>query len=436
MKSLNHIAMKIVRFYSFLTILILMLVFTANAQDCLYLQGVCVNEKGRAIENVGVYVNDTLLVSITDENGHFALPRPSAGQKIRFAHMGYEPAYYTIKEKDLNGDPVSVSLKIKSHELLEVEVTANAPHIAFDNPVRSVLDYVIADDGIYLVAYRRRNTELLHLSFEMDTLHELKISSAYKNLYRDFYGFVHVVSNENVCQVGFTETTDGRKKDMFLYAPISLENFYKTYGPIVAASDSVVITGRYAFYGTEQYYYCVIPTADTMYLLEHIVDEKIRDDIIDLYRFGVDRFHYYALNFYPTMFYIYNPIYCLDNNFYLFAYADDETIVYDAVGKELERYPLVFHEHTRWDGTKVQDGRWKKSMIVDRARREFYSFFVDDGLCTLMRIDLSTGTATPVLDLNGYPFAEMLRVHNRVLYFLYPTGNNHRQALYQVNIED
>lgn len=425
--------MKSLRLYFLLIFLLLTL--SMMAQDQLYLQGVCVNEKGRAIENVSVYVNDSLLVSITDENGHFALSRPVVGQKIRFAHIVYEPMTYTIKEKDLIGQELKIEMETKSHELLEVEVTANAPHIAFDNPVRSVLDYVIADDGIYLLAYRSRNTSVLHLSFEMDTLHELILSSAYKNLYKDFYGFVHVVSDENACQLGFRMTTDGRKKDMFLCAPLSLNLFYKNFAPIVAASDSVVITGRYAFYGTEQYYYCVTPTADTMYLLEHIVDEKMRDDIIDLYRFGVDKFHYYALNFYPTMFYIYNPIYCLDNKFYLFAYADDETIVYDAVGKELERYPLVYHEQTRWDGTKVQDGRWKKSMIVDRAQREFYSFFVDDGLYTLMRIDLLTGTATPVLDLSGYPFAEMLRVHNRVLYFLYPTGNNHRQALFQVKLE-
>lgn len=425
--------MKSLRLYFLLVFLLLTL--SMMAQDQLYLQGVCVNEKGRAIENVSVYVNDSLLVSITDENGHFALSRPVVGQKIRFAHIVYESMTYTIKEKDLIGQELKIEMETKKHELLEVEVIGNAPYIAFDNPVRSVLDYVIADDGIYLIAYRRRNTSVLHLSFEMDTLHELVISSAYKNLYKDFYGFIHVVSDENACQLSFTETTDGKKKDMFLLAPISLERFYHDYAPIVAASDKVVITGRYAFYGTEQYYYCVTPTADTIYLLEHIVDEKIRDDIIDLFRFGVDKFHYYALNFYPTMFYIYNPIYCLDNKFYLFAYADDETIVYDAVGKELERYPLVYHEQTRWDGTMVQDGRWKKSMIVDRAQREFYSFFVDDGLYTLMRIDLLTGTATPVLDLSGYPFAEMLRVHNRVLYFLYPTGNNHRQALFQVKLE-
>ena len=134
------------------------------------------------------------------------------------------------------------------------------------------------------------------------------------------------------------------------------------------------------------------------------------------------------------MFYIYNPIYGLDNRFYLFAYAADETVVYDAVGRELERYPLVYHEQKRWNGTFVQDPRWKKSMIVDRAQREFYSIFVDDGRCTLMHIDLPTGTAKPVLDLSGYPFAEMIRVHDGVLYFLYPIGNNHRQGLYQIKI--
>ena len=417
-------------------IALLCLLGSLQAQTPTVIQGVVKNEIGQTIENVSVYVKDSLLVSITDENGCFAYDRAQKGDKLRFAHMGYEPAYYTIKEKDINGQPVNISMKTKSHELLEVEVTANAPHLAFDNPVRSVLDYVIADDGIYLIAYRRRNVSVIHLSFDLDTLHELIISPTYKNLYKDFYGFVHVISNENACQLGFTFTTDGQKKDMYLCAPLPLDLFYKNYAPIVAASDSVVITGRYAFYGTEQYYYCVTPTADTMYLLEHIVDEKIRDDIIDLYRFGVDQFHYYALNFYPTMFYIYNPIYGIDNKFYLFAYADDETIVYDAVGKELERYPLVFHEQKKWNGHPVVDNRWKKSMIVDRAQREFYSTFVDDGLCTLMHIDLKTGTAKPVLDLRGYPFAEMLRVHNGVLYFLYPTGNNHRQSLYQVKIED
>ena len=404
------------------------------AQERPYLQGVCVNEKGRAIENVSVYLNDSLLVSITDENGQFALSQPMLGQKIRFAHIGYEPVRYTVKENDLIGKELKIEMNTKKHELLEVDITANAPHIAFDNPVRSVLDYVIGDDGIYLIAYRRRNTELLHLSFELDTLHALTISSSYKNLYKDFYGFIHVVSAENACQLGFTETADGRKKDLFLYAPISIEKFYHDYAPIVAASDKVVVTGRYGFYGLEQYYYCVTPTADTVYPLYHIVDEDALDDVLRACRGQVDSFYFYAINFFPHLLYIYNPIYSIDNKFYLFDYTDRETIVFDSVGMAVESYPLVYHERKHWTGGMVPDKRWKKTMMVDRARKEFYTFFLNDGLCTLMRIDLQTGTATPVLDLSGYPFAEQLRVHDRVLYFLYPTGNNHRQALYQVKL--
>ena len=425
MKHKNYI-------YILLMAVCLMVSQSTTAQERDIVQGICTNEKGKAIENMSVYVHDSQLIAITDENGCFSYTHAKAGDQLRFAHMAYEPAFYTIKEEDLNGKPISISIKTKKHELHEVEVIANAPQIAFDNPVRSVVDYVICDDGIYMLAYRRRNSTLLHLSFEMDTLHELKISSEYKNVFKDFYGFVHVVSNDKACQVGFTGISEGEKKEMFLFPPISLSRFYELYGPIITASDSVVITGRYAFFGLEQYYYCVTPTADTVYMLHHIVDEIARDDIMTALD---DRFYCMAVNFFPHILYIFNPIFGIDNKFYLFAYTDCETIVFDAVGNELERYPLTFHMRKKWNGHLELDKRWKKKMMADEARKEFYSYFVDDGLCTIMHIDLETGTAKPIMDLSGYPFAEMLRVHNGVLYFLYPTGNNHRKALYQVKID-
>ena len=421
----------------FLLLFGLGLIFQVTAQEHRIVQGICTNEKGKAVENVSVYVRDSQLVSVTDEHGCFTYTHAKAGDQLRFAHMVYEPAFYTIKEEDLSGKPINISIKTKKHEIHEVEVTANAPHIAFDNPVMSVLDYVICDDGIYMLAYRRRNSALLHLSFDMDTLHELKISSEYKNIFRDFYGFVHVISHDKACQVGFSGISDGQKKEMFLHPPMSLSRFYELYGPIITASDSVVITGRYAFFGLEQYYYCVTPTADTVYMLHHIVDEEQRDDLLQMMRGkgGLDKFTTYMLSLYPKLYYIFNPIFGIDNKFYLFAYTDCEVLVFDAVGNELERHPLTFHMNKKWNGKKETDQRWKKKMMADEAQKEFYSYFVDDGLYTLMHINMETGSAKPIMDLNGYPFAEMMRVHNGVLYFLYPTGNNHRKALYQVRID-
>jgi hypothetical protein len=400
-----------------------------TAQERQIIQGYCKDENGKAIENVSVYAHDSLLVSVTDELGRFTYSYAKAGEKLRFAHMVFEPTYYTIKDKDINGKNLTVKMKTKSHELLEVEVTANAPHIAFDNPVMTVIDYTLREDGIYLIAYRRRNSVLLHLSFDMDTLHEMKISSRYKYITKDAFGDIYAINDYQASQVGFMELDNGKKILMNFYHSMSRKTFYDKFSTIVAASDSVFITGRYFYFNKEMGYYCNILGSDNEpYLLHYIVDEEGRDDISLMIRTKT------GIDFWATT-RIYNPLYAIDNKFYLFAYTDHETLIFDAVGNELERYPLTFHEYRKWNGKMELDRRWKQKMMYDAARKEFYTFFVNDGIYTLKRIDLKTGTATSVMDLSGYPFAQNMRIHDGVLYFIYPTGINHRKALYQVRIE-
>ena len=407
----------------------LLLAANIYAQERAIIQGYCKDENGKAIENVSVYVHDSLLVSVTDEQGRFTYGYAHTGLKLRFAHMVFEPTIYTIKDKDINGKNLTVKMKTKSHELLEVEVTANAPHIAFDNPVMTVLDYTLREDGIYMIVYRRRHSALLHLSFDGDTLHEMPISSRYKYLSKDAFGDIYAINDYQASLVGFMELDNGKKMLMNFYHSMSRKTFFDKFSTIIAASDSVFITGRYFYYNKEMGYYCNILGSDNEpYLLHYIVDEEGRDDIwlMSHTKGGID--------FWATE-RIYNPIFEIDNKFYIFAYTDHETIVFDAVGNELERYPLTFHEYRKWNGKMVPDRRWKQKMMVDAARKEFYTFFVTDGIYTLKRIDLKTGTATSVMDLSGYPFAQNMRIHDGVLYFIYPTGINHRKALYQMRIE-
>lgn len=405
-------------------------IYQIVAQERQVIQGYCKDENGKAIENVSVYAHDSLLVSVTDEQGRFTYGYAKVGEKLRFAHMVFEPTYYTIKDKDINGKNLMVKMKTKSHELLEVEVTANAPHIVFDNPVMTVLDYTLREDGIYMIVYRRRNSALLHLSFDGDTLHEMPISSRYKYLSKDAFGEIHAISDYKVEQLGFQESINGKKIFMNFYNSMSRKTFYDQFSTILAASDSIFVTGRYFYYNKELGYYRNRLGSDKEpELLHYIVDEEGRDDIWLLTHTGGIGANFWVAD--P----IYNPIYAIDNKFYLFAYTDHETIVFDAVGNELERYPLTFHEYRKWNGKMELDRRWKQKMLYDAARKEFYTFFVNDGIYTLKRIDLKTGTATSVMDLSGYPFAQNMRIHDGVLYFIYPTGINHRKALYQVRIE-
>ena len=414
----------------FLLLFVLFSAFRATSQERTIVQGYCKDENGKAIENVSVYVHDSLLVSITDEQGRFTYSHAKAGMKLRFAHMVFEPTYYTIKEKDINGKNLTIKMKTKSHELLEAVVTANAPHIAFDNPVMSVIDYTIREDGIYLLVYRRRNSSLLHLSFDMDTLHELPISSRYKHLNKDAFGDIYALNDYQASLVGFMELENGKKMMMNFYHSMSRNDFYDKFATIVAASDSVFITGRYFLYNKEMSYYCnKLGSDEAPRELHRIVDEDALDDIwLMLHTGGIGK-NYWITNR------IYNPIYAVDNKFYVFAYTDHESLVFDAMGNELERNPLIFHEYRKWNGQMEPDQHWKQKMLMDAARKEFYTFFVNDGVYTLKRINLKTGTATSVMDLSGYPFAEDMRIHNGVLYFIYPTGVNRRKALYRVQLE-
>jgi len=419
------------KFTLFLLFFGMVFIHQAIAQERQIIQGYCKDESGKAIENVSVYVHDSLLVSVTDEQGRFTYSLAKSGLKLRFAHMVFEPTYYTINEKDINGKNLTIRMKTRSHELLEVEVTANAPRIVFDNPVMTVLDYTIREDGIYLIVYRRRNSALLHLSFDMDTLHEMPISSRYKYLNKDAFGDIYALNDYQASQLGFIEYGNGKKGQMNFYNSMSRKIFQDKFSTILAAIDSVFITGRYFYYNKEMgYYRHRLGSDEEPELLHYIVDEEGRDDIwlLTHTRGGI------GANFWVAD-PIYNPIYAIDNKFYLFAYTDHETIVFDAVGNELERYPLTFHEYRKWNGKMEPDRRWKQKMLYDAARKEFYTFFVNDGIYTLKRIDLKTGTVTSVIDLSGYPFAQNLRIHDGVLYFIYPTGINKRKALYQVRID-
>ena len=402
----------------------------AKAQNSSFLQGICKDENGKTIENVSVYVHDSLLISVTDDKGRFTYSYAKPNEKLRFAHMAFEPIYYTIKEKDINGKNLTVRMKTRSHELLEVEVTANAPHVAYDNPVMTVLDYTIREDGIYMIVYRRRHCSLLHLSFDMDTLHEMPISSRYKYLNKDAFGNIYAINDYQASQISFIDYGNGKTGMMHFCNSMSRKTYYDKYSTIVAASDSIFITGQYFYYNKEMGYYRNWLGSDKeQELLHYIIDEESRDDILLLLHTGGIGANFWVAD--P----IYNPIYAIDNKFYLFAYTDHETIVFDAKGNELERYPLTFHEYRKWNGKMEPDRRWKQKMMYDLARKEFYTFFIDDGIYTLKLIDLRSGTATSVMNLSGYPFAQNLRIHGGVLYFIYPIGINNRKALYQVRIK-
>ena len=76
-KTSNHSTMKMNNAFTLFAFLLL----AANiyAQERAIIQGYCKDENGKAIENVSVYVHDSLLVSVTDEQGRFTYCHAKTG---------------------------------------------------------------------------------------------------------------------------------------------------------------------------------------------------------------------------------------------------------------------------------------------------------------------------------------------------------------------
>ena len=321
-----------------------------------------------------------------------------------------------------------------SRDLPEATVVAiNIPHIAYDNKVVSVKDFEINDKGIYLLAQRRRNNAILHLNFACDTLKELKISPAYYNIFKDVFGEMHIISNDDVWQIGH-KTFMGKMLDMELLYHYPLMEFYSAFSNIACATDSVIVGGRYFYYDQEIFYYYFNMDGDKQpHEFHHCVNEEGRDYIYFAikYKWGLPR---RSGNLFckPT----YDPIFSYDNNLYLFSFDEDKTFIYNNVCEFVCEYPLTFHKYRHWSGEMQVIKKWGKKVIMDAATGKFYTIFIDDGITTLKKIDIATGTAETTAVFGGFPFIDdKLRIYNGKAYFLYKNDNTRNSRLYEVTIE-
>ena len=414
-----------------LTITIIFCGMTLLAQEKNYsvVRGVCLDDRNKALENVGIYSVDSILLAVTDEQGLFTLFSSKEGDSIFASHLAYENVSYVVGKHDFD-NVIVIKMNEFSTMLPEVEIVGNVPHVAYENKVISIEDYEINEKGIYLIAKRRRHASLIHLNFTCDTLKEIKISNKFYNLFKDVYGEMHLVSSKEVWQIGHL-TLKNKFMEMRLLYHSSLENFLKSFSNVACATDSIIVTGHYFFYNTELYYkFYKNDGSKKQHLLRHIVDKEGRELAINMKKFG-------SFENAGDMFQrpIYNPIFKTDTALVLFSFDEDKTVIYNHLGEFVEDKPLGFHKYKHWSGKMKVIQKWNRKVILDEATSTFYTTFVEDGITTIKRIYIDEGTAETVSVLGGFPFIENLRIHNGKAYFLYANDYTNNKRLYEVAIE-
>ena len=401
---------------------------TASAQNTV-INGICLDDRNKPIRDVGIYSIDSTILAVTNRDGLFTLKYSFPGDTIYASHVAFDNVVYVIDSLNFS-KRIVIKMQPSQLSLPEVELIGNVPHVAYDNKVVSVKDFEINEKGIYLLAQRRRNNAILHLNFACDTLKELKISPAYYNIFKDVFGEMHIISNDDVWQIGH-KTFKNRFFEMELMYRTPLNNFLKAFKNVACATDSVIVSGHYFFFDQEIYYYYFKINGDqTPVLLHHVVNQEGRDLYFNVMRYG-NLYRAGNLFFKPT----YDPVFAYDNRLYLFAFDENKLFVFNNLGEIVNEYPLTFHKYKHWSGKMKVISKWNKKVILDEACGVFYTTFEEDAITTIKKIDIENGTAETVAVFGGFPFVENLRIYNGKAYFLYKNDNTRNSRLYEVRIE-
>ena len=127
-----------------LTITLLFCGMTLFAQSEMPIKGVCLDDRNKVLENVGIYSIDSTLLAVSDNQGRFTLFSSKEGDSIFASHLAYENVSCVINKQDYTNTLV-IKMNIFSTILPEVEIVGNIPRVAYDNKVISIEDYEIND---------------------------------------------------------------------------------------------------------------------------------------------------------------------------------------------------------------------------------------------------------------------------------------------------
>ena len=417
-----------------ITLLFLFCGMMSFAQNAANIEVRLLNDNGEPLQNVSVRSEEGYLLGISDWRGELNIKSVKLGDVLTFKHVAYHEMEYVINKDDVKNKTLTVKMFMKFHELPEVTIVENVPHVAYNNKVVSIADYEINNQGIYLLAHRMRHYSLLHLSFDYDTLAEIRLPRKFDHFYKDVYDQIHVLSQDSAYWVG-TMKRGGEYAGMVLTMGINIDQFYYIHAHVSAATDQVIITHLYTNRGQELFYYDIGENEgkiDTT-ILEHIRWEEGCMLMENVRKFGPMGWKGEAQSLFEKP--IYDPVFNMNNEIFVFNFEDNIINHYDNRAEKLNTFPLTFHKQNSWNNkVRLVEG-WNKKVLMDENNSSFYAVFLNQGITTLKKIDVETGTVSNSAMFGGFPFIENLRIYDGKAYFLYANDYTNNKRLYEVALE-
>ena len=83
-----------------LTITLILCGMMSFAQSEMPIKGVCLDDRNKALENVGIYSIDSTLLAVSDNQGRFTLFSSKEGDSIFASHLAYENVSCVINKQN------------------------------------------------------------------------------------------------------------------------------------------------------------------------------------------------------------------------------------------------------------------------------------------------------------------------------------------------
>ena len=419
-----------------------MMTFAQQRKESLVNIEVIVSDNsGNVLKDVAIYNSKNNLIGITNHEG-ITWITAYLKDVVIFSHLSFEPKIIKLSEHDMyeevfNVFKMIVTMEEKTHILPEVTIVENAPQLAYKNKDVWVLDYSVNEKGIMAVTTDGKESQLLHLGFEQDTISIKKIDKKLDNLFReilyqDLFGNTHLYSLDSAFQI-YSE-----KDKLELLYGVTLEKHKSTFGNLYALTDSIVVTRKEFYSGQEIVYFMtnrnngktevlcdVYGSSREMAKNWHIDNIRLRralnpgsSDFVNPYErpeewnnFEEDMIKRLMLQE------IYVPLLNVDNKIYIFDFQKDYVYKYNDKGRYFGKKEISFHLKSKYARRDAPGNPWDKKLIYDKARKECYAQFTSDGTVTLKKIDLESGNVIATYVLDDHYFPENIQVYDGTVYY-------------------
>ena len=409
---------------------------------------------GRAIKDVAIYNSKQKVIGLTNNSGTTVIS-VRYNDIVMFSHISYEQKKVKISDEtvfDKNGKDCKmiVMLQERTNILPEVDIVENAPHLAYQNKEVWVVDYAVGKEGITAITTTGKDSYLLHLSFEQDTLSIRPINKKYENIKRDVFGNIHLIGPDSTYQI----YSDGDKMQLLYGA--TRKKYDETFASVAALTDSILVTKLSYFSGQEIVFFKVNRNNKKSEFLCDVYSETkemaknwYRDEIRLKRAMNPDTSLFYNPYKKSEEYYdikmdlakqlmlgeIYVPAFNIDNYIYIFDFQKDAIYKYDVVGKYIDRLDIVFHRSFRNSINKD----WNNNIILDVARNECYAQFTHDGIVTLKKINLKDGNISDTYTLDAHVFPSNIQVYDGSVFYQFidvrKTVGRDSRSLYKMQLK-